>query len=76
MGWLAIGLGAWIGGWWLNHVLSHRPATRLTRLAVPVIFGLSIVVIWESLVFSHCFLPDLPGGYDPVVFEVRAIQMA
>jgi len=50
MGWLAIGLGAWLGGWWLNHVLSHRPATRLTRLAVPVIFGLSIVVIWESLV--------------------------
>lgn len=50
MGWLVFGFLAWIGGWWLNHVLSHRPRTRFTGLAVPVIFGLIVVVIWESLV--------------------------
>ena len=50
MGWLVFGFLAWIGGWWLNHVLSHRPRTRFTGLAVPVIFGLTVVVIWESLV--------------------------
>ncbi|MGQ3488313.1 ABC transporter permease [Roseovarius pacificus] len=50
MGWLVFGFLAWIGGWWLNHILSHRPRTRFTGLAVPVIFGLTVVVIWESLV--------------------------
>ncbi|GGO54430.1 NitT/TauT family transport system permease protein [Roseovarius pacificus] len=50
MSWLVFGFLAWIGGWWLNHVLSHRPRTRFTGLAVPVIFGLTVVVIWESLV--------------------------
>ncbi len=50
MGWLVFGFLAWIGGWWLNHFLSHRPRTRFTGLAVPVIFGLTVVVIWESLV--------------------------
>ena len=50
MEWLALGLVAWIGGWWVNHVLSHRPRTRVTRLVVPVIFGLTIIVMWEALV--------------------------
>ena len=50
MGWLVFGFMAWIGGWWINHVLSHRPRTGFTRLAVPVIFGVTIILIWESLV--------------------------
>jgi len=50
MAWLALALAVWIGGWWLNHVLSHRPKTRVTRLAVPIIFGVTLVIIWEALV--------------------------
>lgn len=50
MGWLILGLAAWAAGWWINATLAHRPATRATRLAVPVIFGITVIVIWESLV--------------------------
>lgn len=48
--WLVAALLVWAGGWWLNHVLASRPATPATRLAVPVIFGLTIIAIWECLV--------------------------
>jgi len=50
MGWLVFGLAAWAAGWWINSKLAHRPATRATRLAVPVIFGITVILIWESLV--------------------------
>jgi NitT/TauT family transport system permease protein len=50
MGWLAFGAVVWAAGWWLNSRLSHRPRTRLTSLLVPVIFGLTLITIWESLV--------------------------
>ncbi|SLN64424.1 Putative aliphatic sulfonates transport permease protein SsuC [Roseovarius gaetbuli] len=50
MGWLVFGAVVWAAGWWINSRLSHRPKTRLTSLLVPVIFGLTLVVIWESLV--------------------------
>ena len=50
MGWLILGATVWALGWWINSRLSHRPRTRLTSLVVPVIFGLTLIVIWESLV--------------------------
>jgi NitT/TauT family transport system permease protein len=50
MGWLIFGASFWALGWWINSRLSHRPRTRTTSLLVPVIFGLTLVVIWESLV--------------------------
>jgi len=48
--WVAAGLAAWALGWWANHLLARRPRTTATRLAVPVIFGLTVIVIWECLV--------------------------
>lgn len=50
MGWLVFGATIWALGWWINSRLSHRPKTRATSLLVPVIFGLTLIVIWESLV--------------------------
>ncbi len=50
MGWLAFGFVAWLVGWRVNTRLARRPRTRFTRLAVPVIFGLSVILIWESVV--------------------------
>lgn len=50
MGWVVAGLAAWALGWWINHRLAHHPRTRATRLAVPVIFGVTVIVIWECLV--------------------------
>ncbi|MGJ8585590.1 MAG: ABC transporter permease [Marinosulfonomonas sp.] len=42
----------WIGAWWLNGVLSNSSAANTTqvKLLVPVIFGVTILVIWECLV--------------------------
>ncbi len=50
MGWIVAGFVAWLAGWWINSTLSHRPKTRFTSLAVPVIFGMTIIVIWECVV--------------------------
>ena len=59
MGWLALGVLTWALGWWINSRLSHGPKTRSTRLLVPVIFGLTIVVIWECLVRGLSISPVL-----------------
>lgn len=50
--WVIVALAAWIGGWYLNIRLSHAPLarTRAGQLAVPVIFGLTILILWEGLV--------------------------
>ncbi|SFN92150.1 NitT/TauT family transport system permease protein [Roseovarius lutimaris] len=50
MGWLILGATVWALGWRINSRLSHRPKTRLTSLLVPLIFGLTLITIWESLV--------------------------
>ncbi|WP_299677157.1 ABC transporter permease [uncultured Roseobacter sp.] len=50
MSWLAFAFGAWALGWWLNARLAARPRTQGTRLAVPLIFGITLIAIWEGLV--------------------------
>lgn len=66
--WVVAGLAAWALGWWLNHVLSHRPRTRFTRLAVPVIFGLTIIVVWECIVRGF----DIPTVLLPAPTQIAA----
>ncbi|WP_111734843.1 ABC transporter permease [Roseovarius amoyensis] len=50
MTWLVAGLAAWALGWWINTTLARRPRTRITRTVVPVVFGLTVIVIWECVV--------------------------
>ncbi len=52
MTWVIVALAAWAGGWYLNVRLSHAAVagTRVGQLAVPVVFGLTILVLWEGLV--------------------------
>lgn len=50
MTWLIAGFLAWLVGWGLNVWLSNQPRTRFTRLAVPIIFGVTLIAIWESVV--------------------------
>ena len=47
-----LALIVWGAGWWLNVRLSHssRADTRLFSLLIPVIFGVTILVMWEILV--------------------------
>lgn len=50
MGWVVFAIGAWVVGWALNTWLSRQPATPGLRLAMPVVFGLTIIAIWEGIV--------------------------
>ncbi len=40
----------WLGAWGLNIWLSKQKQTRFIRLVVPVIFGITLLVVWELLV--------------------------
>jgi NitT/TauT family transport system permease protein len=42
----------WVGTWWLNVRIaeSRFSGSRAARLAVPAIFGITILVVWEGLV--------------------------
>ena len=52
MSWVLVALGAWALGWWVNSRLAASPFARTQggKLAVPVIFGLTILILWEGLV--------------------------
>ncbi|AVO36405.1 ABC transporter permease [Pukyongiella litopenaei] len=42
----------WLSGWWINTRLAEGPQanSRAVRLAVPLIFGLTVLAVWELLV--------------------------
>ncbi|WP_128516615.1 ABC transporter permease [Tabrizicola thermarum] len=48
--WIAIGI--WLAAWALNVWLSASPIsqTRLGKLLVPLVFGATVLVLWEGLV--------------------------
>ncbi len=50
--WLGTAFLFWLGAWRLNTALAAGPAERsgALRLAVPAIFGLTLLVVWEALV--------------------------
>ena len=52
MMWVAIACLVWAFGWWLNSRLAHAPAsdTPALSLAIPAIFGVTLIVMWEILV--------------------------
>ncbi len=45
-----LAVGFWLVAWRLNVMLASRERTRVTRFAVPFIFGITILVVWEGLV--------------------------
>ena len=50
MSWLLAAVLVWAGAWALNAWLTGHAPARIARVAVPVIFGLTVVFIWEALV--------------------------
>lgn len=52
MSWLVFALVFWAGAWGLNVWLANSrwSDTRAIRIAVPVLFGLTLLVLWEGLV--------------------------
>ena len=49
---LILALLIWAAGWWLNRRLSHSSAsdTTFVSLLIPVIFGVTLIAMWEVLV--------------------------
>ncbi len=50
MGWIVFALAAWALGWLLNVWLARQPVTWWLSLAAPVIFGLTLLAVWEGVV--------------------------
>ena len=52
MTWVAGALAFWAGAWWLNLRLAAGGlvAPRVARFAVPALFGVTLLVLWEGLV--------------------------
>ena len=40
----------WLGGWALNAALARRRLTGAMRLAPPLVFGATLLILWELLV--------------------------
>lgn len=59
MGWIVFGVAAWGLGWGVNIWLSQLPRSRATGLAVPVVFGITLLLIWESVVRGFGISPVL-----------------
>ena len=59
MSWIITAIGAWALGWRINARMARAPGTRATRLAVPVIFGLTVIIIWECFVRGLAISPVL-----------------
>ncbi|WP_299609464.1 ABC transporter permease [uncultured Tateyamaria sp.] len=57
MSWLILALVLWLGGWALNMWLAGRKESRAIRIAVPVIFGMTLLLVWEALVNAFGISP-------------------
>ena len=74
LGWVAT-LGAWAAAWRLVHLLASLRAawgsglrTRGLRLLVPVIFGLTLLFLWEAI----CTGAQVPGVILPAPSAIAA----
>lgn len=47
---VAVAVATWLGGWALNAALSKRPLRGPWRWAPPLIFGVTLLLVWEILV--------------------------
>ncbi|MCR8548333.1 ABC transporter permease [Salipiger sp. P9] len=70
--WVALGIAAWALGWALNVWLAGRARSRATALAVPVIFGLTIVFVWEAAVRGFGISPVLLPAPSAIAVKMAA----
>lgn len=52
MSWLILALVFWIGAWGLNTFLANSrwSGSLAVRVAIPVLFGVTLIVLWEGIV--------------------------
>jgi NitT/TauT family transport system permease protein len=58
-GWLFFGAVFWLTAWATNEWLVRRRPSRAVNLAVPLIFGLTVLMLWESIVRGLSVSPIL-----------------
>jgi NitT/TauT family transport system permease protein len=74
---LALILGVWFGAWALNAWLSDRAHRRGARLVVPLIFGVTLLALWEMAVqlydISFVILPAPSAIWARIVTETATL---
>lgn len=50
MGWILFAVLAWLAGMSLNMWLARQPASRGAAMAAPIIFGITLIAVWEGVV--------------------------
>ena len=67
MSWLAFGIAFWLAAWGLNIWLASGRwrQTRAVRIAVPLLFGVTLVVLWEAVVRGF--------GVSPVILPAPSL---
>ncbi len=48
-GWIVFAITFWLTAWAANVLLARRPGA-LVRLAIPALFGIALLVLWEGIV--------------------------
>lgn len=48
--WILSVLVFWAVAWWVNVILTHKKPSRFTAFAVPALFGVTLLLLWEGLV--------------------------
>ncbi|TJZ85876.1 ABC transporter permease [Paracoccus hibiscisoli] len=64
-------IGVWLGGWALNIWLS-RFDTQLTRTLVAVIFGATIIALWEMIVRAYAIPTVILPAPSQIAASVKA----
>ena len=50
MSWVIFAIAAWALGWWINMRLARGRPLRWRSLAAPIVFGVTLIAIWEGVV--------------------------
>jgi NitT/TauT family transport system permease protein len=78
MSWLIFALVFWIGAWALNSYLANSPwrGAVLVRVLIPVLFGVTLIVLWEGIVRGFGVSPViLPAPSDVAVTFAASIDI-
>ncbi len=59
MSWIIFAVVFWLAMWALNVRLAYGKQTRLVKVVVPVLFGVTLLVLWEGLVRGFSVSPIL-----------------
>jgi len=74
---LALILGVWFGAWALNAVLAERARGAGARFLVPLIFGITLLALWELAVqlydMSFVMMPALSAIWARMVTETATL---